>query len=389
MIRTRFIISILLTLTTIALSSLMAFGQHVSYDHGRPLSRKAIVPLYTSPHNMAKIAAWSDSWRKELPEQGAFMGYALKGSTPWRLELYTMFKDSTYVNKLCQAMGLSDIWSDSLPTIPGGHIALVDSFASGTRVVRMVDVRDFDPSPTFYQVLGGDISTFNTFCRNQLAMVDSAVNMGQYFWGGESSLGQMMHRFQADASGCDISLWSPAHWFDSLSNGYIYLHDVERLMPYRNQLVVVTLTGEQLHRLMEQTYARRFKTMKNDQSDLLRSKTPCYLHGQFYGLAHRVDVSKNKGLKVRLNRGAEHRVAMNSFMAGRIAETIGEIEEAIRVDTLGDYRLLFTRWVSRLDQGNSSNADKANHAPSVELHPEPWVRIATARERELLYQENR
>lgn len=330
------------------------------------LSRKVIVSMETSVHNMAKVATWGDGWREELGD-GRFGIYALRGSIAWRMELYKIVKDRALSDKLCGAMGVNGLWSDSLPRIPRGHVALVDSFADGSVVSKMVDVRDFEPSAAFYEAVGEDISAYNNFCRSQLAKVDCSIVLGRYFWGGPSALAALMHRFQMQASGCDISLWAPAHWGDSLSRGYIYLHDIERLVPYRNTLVVVTLTGEQLGALMEQTYARRFKTMKNEHSDLLRSRTPCYLHGQFQGLAHSLDVSKAKGLKVKLDRNATYKVAMNSFMARQI-ETI---------DTVGDYRLLLTKWLI-------DNHLQAVSEQSLEIHPHPWVRIAAQREELLL-----
>lgn len=369
MIRTRHIISLFFALFALLIGSSAAVGQSIDQDsieQGRPISRKAIIPLYTSLHNMAKIATWADSWAHELPV-GSFKVYTLKESTPWRMELYKMVKDSTFIIKLALEMGVNGTWSDSLPKIHSGQLAVIDSFADSNTVTRMIDVRDFDPSPSFYRVMGDDISAYNSFCRSQLAKVDSSIVLGRYFWGGPSALAALMHRFQMQASGCDISLWAPAHWGDSLSDGYIYLHDIERLVPYNNTLVVVTLTGEQLRALMEQTYARRFKTMKNEHSDLLRSRTPCYLHGQFQGLAHSLDVSKAKGPKVKLDRDATYRVVMNSFMARQIKT----------VDTVGDYRLLLTKWII-------NNDNKTSGTQSLEIHPHSWVRIAAEREMPML-----
>lgn len=374
--RTLHIFSLFLALFILPIGLLGARGQ--SADRGvaqqdKLIARKVIVPLHTSPHNIAKIALWNHNWQQELPP-GDFKVYALKGSQSWRMELYEMVKDSCFTDKLSRAMGVIDIWNniggDSLPKIPSGHIALVDSFADRGTQIKLVDVRDFDSSPLFYDAVGGDISAFNTFCRSQLAEMDSSITLGHYFWGGRSSLADMMHSFQMHSSGCDLSLWAPAHWGDSLSGGYVYLHDIERLVPYSNTLVVATLSGEQLRIMMEQTYTRRFKIMKNNQSDLLRYRTPCYLHGQFSGIAHSVDVTKSRGLKVKLDRNQMYRVVMNSFMAREI-ETI---------ETIGDYRLLLTKWIM-------GNSPKANHSPSLELHPHPWVKTSAARERTLLDQE--
>lgn len=190
---------------------------------------------------------------------------------------------------------------------------------------------------------------------------------------GPSLFTDLIHRFQLDITGADISFVAPLSFDADLNRGKIYVRDMFELYKYENLLYTMKLTGHEIKDYLEYSYALWYNTMKGENDDLLLFKTnnsgKKELENQYYnfssaaGINYTVDVTKPAGNRVNivsLSKGrpffkdTTYLVAINSYrgngggghlIAGAKIER-KNLEKRIVKTTNKDLRFYLMRWMT-------------------------------------------
>ncbi len=190
---------------------------------------------------------------------------------------------------------------------------------------------------------------------------------------GPSHFTDLIHRFQLDITGADVSFAAPLSFDADLNRGKIYVRDMFELYKYENLLYTMKLTGQEIKDYLEYSYALWYNTMKDENDELLLFKTinksKKELKNQYYnfssaaGINYTVDVTKLTGNRVNIVSMSNGRpflidstylVAINSYrgngggghlIAGaKIAQK--DLEKRIVKTTSKDLRFYLMRWMT-------------------------------------------
>lgn len=149
----------------------------------------------------------------------------------------------------------------------------------------------------------------------------------------------MLHSIQLELTGADISFAAPLSFDVSILKGPVTVGDMFKLYRYENMLYTVRMSGDEVLRYLEYSYAGWYNTMKgannnlmkfrigNDNKPLLfngraRLRNQPYNFDSAAGINYTVDVSKPEGERIyisslsdgrRFDKTKTYRVAVNSY----------------------------------------------------------------------------
>ena len=227
---------------------------------------------------------------------------------------------------------------------------------------------------------------------------------------GPSPFIDFIHTLQLDVSGADISFCAPLAFDAKIPAGSVRVSDMFNLYKYENQLYVMRLTGEEIKRYLEYSYAIWTRRMSDASEHMLlfrldaekisvgweRLVHPAYNFDSAAGLRYTVDLTKPKGEKITIQElsdgrpfelDKEYRVALNSYRGGGGGDllTVGaglpkdSLEGRILWRTDRDLRHYLIEAIRR--QGTI-------HPQALgewKFVPEKWVEEAAKRDAELLF----
>jgi 5'-nucleotidase len=166
-----------------------------------------------------------------------------------------------------------------------------DSIKPDPEITKFIDKYEAKVAPIINQVVG----TAKTTITN----VQNAS--------GESALGNLIADAQRAAMKTDFAFMNPGGIRANIEQGEVTWGELYNVQPFSNQLVKMTLTGEQIRKLLNQQW-------QSNQTRML----------QISGLTYTWDASKPIGDKVvdiylpngaKLDPNAEYTVTVNSFLA--------------------------------------------------------------------------
>ncbi|MDR2887671.1 MAG: bifunctional metallophosphatase/5'-nucleotidase [Bacteroidales bacterium] len=191
----------------------------------------------------------------------------------------------------------------------------------------------------------GFVNKFRSSHEQTAAYVDEVIGSSSqtitsrdsYF--GSSAFVDMIHRLQLEITEADISFAAPLSFDVEIPEGAITVSDMFKLYKYENMLYTMVLSGEEIKKILEYSYAGwfntiktaddhalRFRTDKNGKIELQNGKawlqTPAYNFESAAGIDYTVDITKPEGSRVAITGmtgGApfetrkHYRVAINSY----------------------------------------------------------------------------
>lgn len=294
---------------------------------------------YTN-NSLSPVATFIESWREQDSKTKLFVVDSLS----WGYRHYIDIVDSTLFTRVLDYLGAE-------------LITEVDSSQ------RVSELSDFPRNKAYEEHFNEDIWAIKRYFATPIAKLDSSIKFNPYGGGDFQSL---FHTFECDVTGAEISLFAPPRLNASLPKE-IYINNITSLLYYDNSLVVVELTGAELKELLETYYSYRYYQIKNHQSDMLKFRTPAYLHIGVGGVQFTLNLTKEKGKKIenwRLKSEQIYRVAMNSFLARNF-----QISE-----DMGNYKNLLIEWLQRTE-----NLFKVQELVNIE--PQRVVTVIEQRER--------
>lgn len=251
--------------------------------------------------------------------------------------------------------------------------ALVDSTLSGRvlgyfspvvidSVKSVVDFNKMPHSRKFLDYFDSDIQRIKRFFATPIATLIDSLPIGDSYYGA-SAFASLFHRFQMEVSGASVSFFAPPAE-SGLLKKEIYIKDVYSLFRFSNDLVVCDMRGSQIKDYLTTVYNKRYYKMESENSDLVRRRTPYYLHSSAAGVSYRVNLTKGRIEDFSLHPDSVYKVVTNSFEAKKMGAS----------QSFGDYRILLIKWLIKCQVVNAEIVERWS------LAPERWVDVATKRE---------
>jgi len=277
---------------------------------------------------------------------------------------------------------------------------------------ELVKVSDFRPDPGFVSRFSKQEKEVEEYVTRKIAVSESDISSRDSYF-GSSAFVDMIHSLQLRISGADISFAAPLSFDVSIKSGPVSVSDMFKLYRFENMLYTMEMTGEEILKYLEYSYAGWFNTMTGPGDHLLKFRTgkdgkpilekgKAWLSEQPYnfdsaaGIEYIVDVSKPEGSRISIvslsggkpfNREKSYSVALNSYRGngggGHLAEGVGfsaeEMKKRLLRSTERDLRFYI------LEEIESKGTISPEPLNNWRIEPSEWVKKAAARDYKLLF----
>jgi len=226
---------------------------------------------------------------------------------------------------------------------------------------------------------------------------------------GNSAFCDLIHNLQLKITGADISFNAPLSFNASINAGTVTMGDMFKLYRFENLLYVLNMTGREIHRHLEMSYAAWTNTMKSPDDHIMlineeakgdqhRSgfKNYTFNFDSAAGIDYEVDVTKPEGQKVRILQMSNgqpfdeqrmYRVVMNSYRGNGGGELL-TVGAGIPKDSING-RIVY---MSKLDQRHYLTEEIRRIGTVVpkpnnnwRFVPEAWAKPALERDRSIIF----
>ncbi len=287
-------------------------------------------------------------------------------------------------------------------TYENGHLTNKDIKGE---IVSMDDVEVDQQMISHFQP---DIDAVKRYVDQKIGTFEQPIYTRESFF-GNSAFTDLIHNLQLQISKADISFNAPLAFNTVIKAGDVTQADMFKLYRFENLLFVLKMTGEEIRKHLEYSYAMWTNTMKSPDDHLLllndyTANDQQRTGFQYYtfnfdsaaGIDYEVDVTKPKGEKVRILRMSNgepfdekkwYKVVMNSYRANGGGEllTLGagiphdSLESRVLFHTELDQRHYLTEEIRRIQNVNP----QPNH--NWRFIPEEWTKPAAERDRKKLF----
>jgi len=237
------------------------------------------------------------------------------------------------------------LWNQKIVNTQGDSVLLIDP-ANGARKVstatvhltwnkeskkwdrritgQLVDMKEIAPNPEFMQHLSYAFDSVQNYVSTYIGNLDTTISSSDALF-GDAAFVDLINKIQLNVTGADLSFAAPLSFNATIPAGPLYIKDMFRLYRFENYLYKMKMSGKEIEKYLEYSYANWFSTMHSSKDHLLRFKldrngrpvySPQYhsyvLDGQFYnfdaaeGINYTVDISKTK-----------NRIHISGFTDGR------------------------------------------------------------------------
>ncbi|MGV8964199.1 MAG: bifunctional metallophosphatase/5'-nucleotidase [Candidatus Saccharimonadaceae bacterium] len=163
--------------------------------------------------------------------------------------------------------------------------------------------------------------------KNDIASRDA------YF--GSSAYVDMIHTLQLKVSGADVSFAAPLSFDTKVEKGVLNYQNLLDIYPFENQLYVIEMTGQEIKKYLEFSYAlwinptpvqsgHLLNINTDSKSGRMRFNQPSYNFDSAGGIKYEVDITKPEGERIHIvsladgkafNMDAKYKVALTSYRA--------------------------------------------------------------------------
>lgn len=281
---------------------------------------------------------------------------------------------------------------------------------------KLIEVNTLKPDKEYIDRFKNQSDTVHGYVGKVIGNSEATLSSRDSYF-GPSSFVSLIHRVQLDVSGADVSFTAPLSFDVKISEGPIRVSDMFKLYRYENMLYTINLTGEEIKKYLEYSYAGWMNTMKSPSDYLLRYKTGkdgkpslrdgrAWLANQPYdfdsaeGIDYTVDITKPEGERITITGFSDgrpfemnkmYKVAVNSYRGsgggGHLTEgaglTVKELTQRLLSSTDKDLRYYILKYIE------SEKSIKPVTPRNWKIIPEKWASTATKREYILLFGEEK
>lgn len=274
----------------------------------------------------------------------------------------------------------------------------------------IVSVRDIPVDEKMTAFFKPQTERIKAFVSRHIGHLEKTMlTRDSYF--GNSAFTDFIHNMQLQITGADISFNAPLSFDSKIDAGELVVADMFNLYRYENQLYVLTMTGAEIRKHLEESYDRWVNTMHSPDDHLLLLTDHSQYNQQRMGFVnftfnfdsaagidYEVDVTKPNGQKVHILRMSNgnpfdeqktYKVVMNSYRGNGGGELLTkgagisktEINNRIIYQSPLDLRHYLMQEIERIGSVNPSPNNNWRFVP------EEWTVPAAQRDRKLVFGE--
>lgn len=273
---------------------------------------------------------------------------------------------------------------------------------------EIVSVRDEAIDEQMLNHFQRDIDAVKEYTNRKIGTFTKSIYTRDGFF-GNSAFTDLIHNLQLKITGADISITAPLSFNSVIREGDVTVSDMFKLYRFENLMFVLRMTGEEVRKHLEMSYAIWTNQMKSADDHILllndNSKDDQQRFGFKYytfnfdsaaGIDYEVDVTKPEGQKVKILRMTNgepfdekkwYNVVMNSYRANGGGELLTHgagiakdaIDERVVYHSDLDTRHYLMQEIERMGTVNP----EPNY--NWKFVPEEWAKPALERDRQLLF----
>ena len=179
-----------------------------------------------------------------------------------------------------------------------------------------------------------DVDNINAFVNEKIGHLQQTIRTQDCFF-GSAAFSDMIHDLQLALTSADVSFNAPLGFNTRVDSGDVHVSDLFKLYKYENKIYVLRMTGREIRKHLEMSYALWTNQMLSPKDHLILLEDANKEDMQRYGfknltfnfdsasgIDYEVDVTKPAGEKVRILRMSNgkpfdeskwYKVAMNSY----------------------------------------------------------------------------
>lgn len=252
-----------------------------------------------------------------------------------------------------------------------------------------------------------DFKQVKAFASERIGTFTESININDAYFGSSSYI-DLIQSLQLKISEADISFAAPLFFNSAIEAGEVKVSNLFALYRFEDHLYTILLTGKEIKQYLEMSYGAWIHQMSSPEDGLLQLqpmknnpsrmgfKNFIFNFDSAAGIRYTVDVRKPEGEKINIESMADGRpfdenelytVAMTAYRANGGGELLtkgaGLSKEEIDSRIIGcterdlrHYLMLFIK------EQKIIHPQAMNHWKFI---PEEWVKAASERERELLF----
>lgn len=288
-------------------------------------------------------------------------------------------------------------------TMENGHV-------NGKHITcRLVPMEKYEADPAFMKRFEPQQKTIQDFITRKIGTISQTISTRPAYF-GPSAFVDLIHQLQLEISGADISLAAPLSFDAEIKAGDICVSDMFNLYKYENMLYTMELSGHEIRRALEMSYALWTRRMTSADDGLLllqdtprpgaedRAKfaNPSYNFDSAAGICYTVDVTRPEGHKVHITSMADgtpfdenkmYKVAVNSYRGNGGGELLTqgagisqeELKKRILTSTDKDLRYYLMQYIEQKGRIEPSALNQWKFVP------EEWTLSASKRDYQRLF----
>ena len=247
---------------------------------------------------------------------------------------------------------------------------------------EIVNISNYKPDDHFMSKFLLKLNVIGNYVAKPLGRITRNITSRESLF-GPSDFVDLIHTFQLEQSGADISFVSPLSFNAEIDSGWIRVKDMFKLYRYENFLYTMELSGQEIKDYLEYSFAGWFNEMelindhllkfkRNEEGKIIysgRSDSPM-LDNRYYnfsnaaGIYYTVEITKPEGERVTIkylsddsvfNLDNKYTVAMNSYRGngggGHLTRGAGipieELSSRLISSTDKDLRYYMVKWVEK------------------------------------------
>lgn len=251
-------------------------------------------------------------------------------------------------------------WNEKVKNIDGKEVIILGPRSSASQVATanvelilnsngvydkkimtdVIDMDSYEPDSLFNLEFADEFNDVKEYVSRKVGEFESPIYANEALF-GPSKFIDLIHEIQFDISKADISFAASLSFNDVIEKGPVYVRDMFKLYRFENFLYTVKMTGEEIDKYLEYSYANWFSTMSCDNDHLLIFRTDengdlvynekyksYQLKNNYYnfdvasGIKYKVDITKPVGNKVTIEQmsngnsfypDSAYLVAVNSY----------------------------------------------------------------------------
>jgi len=284
------------------------------------------------------------------------------------------------------------------------------------KIIRgeIVDMKDYQPDEKLLEHFGEEFNEIKKYVSRGIGRLNGILDSRKTLF-EDAAFSDLIHNIQLDLTKADVSFTAPLSLSTIMNSGELYVKDMFDLYRYENLLYTMELSGEEIDKFLEHSYALWFNEMTSEEDNLLmfekddngslkwseRYNTPL-LKNRYYnfdtaeGINYTVDASKPAGDKVTITvftNGSDfdfnsiYKVAVNSYRGngggGHLTMGCGikqeDLPKRVISSTEKDLRYYLMKWIEKTKEVTPTTNN------NWKVIPEAWYNTAKEKDYKLLY----